>query len=59
MNNFVAIGLRKELVERVRIIVKKGIGYRSIADFVSEAVRIRLEQLEPFLNNMATKGETK
>ena len=38
--------LRAELAERVRRIVQADIGYRSLAEFVNDAVRRRLEELE-------------
>jgi len=43
-----AIGIRKDLIERVRIIVQhSGLGYRSITEFVNDAVRRRIEELSP------------
>ena len=42
--NFRNVSLRADLVSLVEIAIVK-MGYRSIADFVSEAVRLRLEQL--------------
>ena len=38
--------VRAELAERVRRIVQADIGYRSLAEFVNDAVRRRLEELE-------------
>ena len=40
------IMLKEDLLRRVDRIVNASIGYRSRADFVSEAVRLRLEEIE-------------
>jgi len=50
--NWTTITLRKDLVERVRKVVNSGMGYRSIADFVAEATRRRLEEVEPLLEKL-------
>jgi len=44
--NYRGVSLPDELVERVEQIIKKRGTYRTIAEFVSEAVRLRLEALE-------------
>jgi Arc/MetJ-type ribon-helix-helix transcriptional regulator len=49
---YATVSLRKDLVERVRKVVNSGIGYRSIADFVAEATRCRLEEVEPLLEKL-------
>jgi len=41
-----SISIRDELVEQVEQLIQRLGTYRSIADFVSEAVRLRLEALE-------------
>ena len=43
------IALKKDLANRVKRVVNSGIGYRSLSDFVSEAVRLRLEEIERYL----------
>ncbi len=43
------IALKEDLIQRVVRVVKANIGYRSIADFIREAIRLRLEQLEPLI----------
>ena len=43
--DFRSISLKADLVEKVRRRAVGRRGYRSIAEFVSEAIRLRLEQL--------------
>jgi len=45
-DNFRRISLPTPLVDDVEGYVKRTKRYRSIADFIAEAVRLRLEQLE-------------
>ena len=44
MANWTTVSLREELVEEVRKTLKTG-HYRSISEFVSEAIRLRLEEI--------------
>ena len=46
VGNYRGVSLKQELVERVEQLIKRLGTYRSIADFVSEAVRLRLEAVE-------------
>jgi len=49
--NYVIIGLRKELAERIRwLIEQRLIPYRSVSEFVTDATRRRLEELERHYN---------
>jgi len=50
------IALKEDLVKRIKHIVDASIGYRSIADFVREAVRLRLDQIEPLLEKKNSIG---
>jgi Arc/MetJ-type ribon-helix-helix transcriptional regulator len=43
---FRKISIQEELVELVNQYVEESGSYRSIAEFVSEAIRLRLEQLK-------------
>jgi len=46
VKGFRAISIREELVQKIEEIMKESGGvYRSIADFIAEAVRLRIEQL--------------
>jgi Arc/MetJ-type ribon-helix-helix transcriptional regulator len=45
MPDWATISIREELVEEVRKILKKTGRYRSISEFVAEAIRLRLEEL--------------
>jgi len=56
VEGFRSISIREELVRKIEKILKKK-GYRSIADFVSEAVRLRLEELEPGKRKEAEKDD--
>jgi Arc/MetJ-type ribon-helix-helix transcriptional regulator len=44
--NYKSVTLRLQLVERVEQTVQKAETYRSVAEFISEAVRLRLEAIE-------------
>jgi len=43
---FRKVSIQDQLVEQVENYIKEHGGYRSIAEFVSEAIRLRLEQLK-------------
>ncbi len=45
VEGFRSISIREELIQAVEKAMREHGGYRSIADFVSEAIRLRLEQL--------------
>jgi len=51
MPEWATISIREELIEEIRKLLKRTGRYRSISEFVSEAIRLRLEE-------MARKGET-
>jgi len=51
MPEWATISIREELIEEIRKILKRSGRYRSISEFVAEAIRLRLEE-------MARKGET-
>jgi len=51
MPEWATISIREELIEEIRRILKRTGRYRSISEFVAEAIRLRLEE-------MARKGET-
>jgi len=48
--------LKREVFERVRRVVLSGIGYRSVSEFVTEAVLKRLEEVEPLVEKLE-RGE--
>src|SRR3989337_1929701 len=50
MPEWVTISIREELIEEIRKLLKKTGLYRSISEFVAEALRLRLEE-------MARRGE--
>lgn len=43
---FRKISIQTELISEVEKIIKSRKGYRSIAEFISEAIRLRIEELE-------------
>ena len=51
---FRSVSLHDELVERVEHLIRSLGTYRTIAEFVSEAVRLRLEALDKY---QKVKGE--
>jgi len=50
MPEWATISIREELIEEIRKLLKRTGRYRSISEFVAEAIRLRLEE-------MASKGE--
>ena len=46
MPNYRSISIQDELVQQVERLIRRLGTYRSIAEFVSEAVRLRLEALQ-------------
>jgi metal-responsive CopG/Arc/MetJ family transcriptional regulator len=44
-DGFKGISLKTSLVNEVEALIKTNSGYRSVAEFVSEAIRLRLEAL--------------
>lgn len=44
--NYRGVSLKEELVDRVERLIQRLRTYKTIAEFVSEAVRLRLEALE-------------
>jgi len=52
--NYKSISLNDELIERIKQLINQLGTYHSVAEFVSEAVRLRIETLE---KQAETKGE--
>jgi len=46
VRNYRSVSINDELIERVKQLIQKLRTYHSIAEFVSEAVRLRIETLE-------------
>lgn len=46
VRNYRSVSINDELIERVKQLIQKLGTYHSIAEFVSEAVRLRIETLE-------------
>ena len=46
MRNYKGVSLPEDLVKRVKQLIKKLGTYRTVAEFVKEAVRLRIEALE-------------
>lgn len=44
--NYKSISINDELIERTRQLIKKLGTYHSLSEFISEAVRLRIETLE-------------
>ncbi len=45
-HNYKSISVRSELVERINQVTKQTGTYHSTSEFISEAIRLRLEDLE-------------
>ena len=48
--NYRGVSLKEELVDRIEQLIRRLGTYKTIAEFVSEAVRLRLEVLEKHQN---------
>ena len=48
--NYRGVSLKEELVDRIEQLIQRLGTYKTIAEFVSEAVRLRLEALEKHHN---------
>jgi Arc/MetJ-type ribon-helix-helix transcriptional regulator len=46
VGNYRSVSVREELIERVERLIRKVKTYHSISEFVSEAVRLRVEAIE-------------
>jgi Arc/MetJ-type ribon-helix-helix transcriptional regulator len=46
VGNYRSVTLREELVERVKKLIDRVKTYHSVSEFVSEAVRLRVEAIE-------------
>lgn len=57
MSNWATVSLRQELVNEVRRVLKTG-RYRSISEFVSEAIRLRLEEVSRSKGRESPQKET-
>jgi Arc/MetJ-type ribon-helix-helix transcriptional regulator len=44
--NYKSVSLNDELIERIKQLIKQIGTYHSVSEFVSEAVRLRIESLE-------------
>jgi len=44
--NYKSVSINDELIERIKQLIEKLGTYHSVAEFVSEAVRLRIELLE-------------
>jgi Arc/MetJ-type ribon-helix-helix transcriptional regulator len=48
--NYKSVSVNSELIERVKHLIKQAGTYHSVSEFVSEALRLRIETLEKSLN---------
>jgi len=55
--NYKSVTLKEELVDRVGQTIRRAGTYHSIAEFVSEAVRLRLETIEKQIKARETEDE--
>ncbi len=57
-NSYESISIEKKLVQDVRIYIKEFHGYRSPTEFIHEAIRLRLHELEKLrLEKLRLTGE--
>jgi len=57
--NYKSVTLKEELVDRVAKAIRRAGTYHSIAEFVSEAVRLRLETTEKQMKAREAEDEPK
>ena len=55
--NYKSVTLKEELVDHVAKAIRRAGTYHSIAEFVSEAVRLRLETIEKQIKARETEDE--
>ena len=55
--NYRGVSLKEELVDRVEQLIRRLGTYKTIAEFVSEAVRLRLETVEKMHKEEEAKNE--
>ena len=51
--NYKSVSLNDELIERIKQLIQKIGTYHSVSEFVSEAVRLRIETLEKTIKTQA------
>jgi Arc/MetJ-type ribon-helix-helix transcriptional regulator len=56
--NYKSVSLNEELVDATKQLIQKIGTYHSVSEFVSEAVRLRIETLEKTINNQETSHST-
>ena len=53
MGRYQNVAIRKDLLEKVKIIVEKSsLGYRSVTEFVNDTVRRRVEEFKPLFDEI-------
>jgi Arc/MetJ-type ribon-helix-helix transcriptional regulator len=52
--SFRGVSLKRDLVEQVEAFIKEYREYKSVADFVHEAVRVRMQEVRKSYENVAT-----
>ena len=57
MRNYRSVSIHEELVKRVKQLICRLGTYRSVTEFISEAVRLRLEALEKQLKGEEAEDE--
>jgi Arc/MetJ-type ribon-helix-helix transcriptional regulator len=57
MRNYRSVSIHEELVKRVKQLIRRLGTYRSVTEFITEAVRLRLETLEKQLKAEEEKNE--
>ena len=57
MRNYRSVSIHEELVKRVKQLIRRLGTYRSVTEFISEAVRLRLEALEKQLKPEEAEDE--
>jgi Arc/MetJ-type ribon-helix-helix transcriptional regulator len=56
-HDYRSVSLNDELIERVKQLIKQIGTYHSVSEFVSEAVRLRIETLEKTIKTQADNSE--
>jgi len=57
--DFRGVSLRKDLVDEIEKFIESFGRYKSVTDFITEATRLRLEELQKQYQNFVVAGEQK
>jgi Arc/MetJ-type ribon-helix-helix transcriptional regulator len=57
MRNYRSVSIHEELVKRIKRLISRLGTYRTVTEFITEAVRLRIEALEKHVKSETTENE--